>query len=175
MWGIDFVVDGSRVYPLEVNPRFQGSTRLLTELQYLGGEVPLVLAHVVGFMEGGQALLKRLSAHWGEPRPIHGAQIDLYSLEEEWSTVRGSLHPGVYEWNGAKGIHLREGMTVSDCQNPDEFVLSGTVPRTGTRVEPGSVLLRIQTQREIVDGQSDRLQPWAARLCDWVYDALSLS
>jgi hypothetical protein len=175
MWGVDFAVDGSRVYPLEVNPRFQGSTRLLTELQYLAGQVPLVLAHVVGFMEGGQALLKRLSAHWDSPQPIDGAQIDLYSLESDWSTVRGSLQPGVYEWNGAKGVYRREGMTVVDCQNADEFVLSGTVPRTGTRVEPGSVLLRIQTRREILDGQSDKLQPWAAQVCEWVYDALALS
>jgi formate-dependent phosphoribosylglycinamide formyltransferase (GAR transformylase) len=175
MWGIDFVVDGSRVYPLEVNPRFQGSTRLLTELQYLGGEVPLALAHVAGFLDGGQALLGRLRAHWGEPQPLDGAQIDLHTLESDWSTVRGSLQPGVYGWDGARGVYCREGMTIADCQTEDEFVLSGTVPRTGTRVEPGSVLLRIQTRREILDGQSDRLKPWASQVCGWVYRALELA
>jgi len=175
MWGIDFVVDGSRVYPLEVNPRFQGSTRLLTELQHVGGEVPLVLAHVVGFLDGGQDVLRRLRAHWREPQPLDGAQVDVHSLESDWSTVRGSLQPGVYQWDGARGLYRGEGMTVADCQDDDEFVLSGAVPRTGTRVEPGSVLLRIQTRREILDGQSDKLQPWFAQLCRWVYDALELS
>jgi len=58
MWGIDFVVDGSRVYPVEVNARWQGSTRLLTDLQYLDGQALLVLAHVAGFLEGGQTLVK---------------------------------------------------------------------------------------------------------------------
>jgi hypothetical protein len=169
------LVDGSRVFPLEVNSRFQGSIRLLTELQYLGGEVPLVLAHVVGFLDGGQALLRRLSSHWGDPQPVDGSQIDLHSLESDWSTVTGQLQPGVYQWDGAKGIHLREGMTIADCQHPDELVLTGTVPRTGTRVEPGSVVIHTQTPRGILDGQSDRLQPWAARLCDWVYDAQMLS
>ena len=175
MWGIDFVVDGSHVYPLEVNPRFQGSTRLLTELQYLGGEVPLVLAHVVGFMEGGQALLKRLSAYWGEPQPLDGAQLDLRSLEQGCSKVHGYLRPGVYRWEGNQGVYCREGMTVVDCQYDDEFVVSGNIPRVDTLVEPGAVLLRIQTKREILDGASNKLQPWAAELCQWAYDALALS
>jgi hypothetical protein len=175
MWGIDFVVDGQRVYPVEVNARFQGSTRMLTELQYLDGQAPLVLAHVAGFLDGGQSLLNRIRTHWSEPQPLDGAQIDLKSLEQDVSVVRGSLRSGVYAWDGARGIYRREGMSIADCQHPHEFTISGTVPRWGTRVEPGAVLVRIQTPREICDGQSNRLQPWASELCTWVYRALSLS
>ena len=89
--------------------------------------------------------------------------------------VRGSLGHGVYEWDGSTGIYRREGLTIAECHNPDEFVLAGTVPRTGTRVQPGAVLLRIQTFREILGAQSNQLQPWAARLCQWVYRMLALS
>ena len=89
--------------------------------------------------------------------------------------MRGSLRWGVYAWDGAKGIYRREGMSIADCQHPDECTVSGTVPRTGTRVEPGAVLARVQTPREILDGQSNRLRPWAAKLAAWVYRSLSLS
>jgi hypothetical protein len=175
MWGIDFVVDGSRVYPVEVNARFQGSTRLLTELQYLDGQAPLVLSHVASFLEGGQALVKRLSAHWRDPQPLVGSQIDLKSLEQDWSVVRGSLRYGVYEWNGSAGIYRREGITIADCKHPDEFVLTGTVPRVGTRVQPGAVVLRIQTLREVLGERSNQLLPWAVDVCKWVYRVLDLA
>jgi hypothetical protein len=175
LWGLDFVVDGSRVYPLEVNPRLQGSTPLLGELQHVEAEAPLLLAHVASFLEGGQDLLHRLAPHWGYPRPLYGARMALTSRESDWRVVRGSVSPGVYAWDGAQATYRREGLTVADCQAPDEFVVSGNVPRTGTWVEAGVGLCKIQTRREVLDGASNRLQAWAAEVCDWVYDALALS
>ena len=175
MWGIDFVVEGSRVYPLEVNPRFQGSTRLLTELEYLSGQAPLVLAHVLGFLEGGQDLLRRVRADLGGLKPLQGAQLDVRCREDEWSVVNGSLQAGVYRWADGQGIYLRPGMTIADCASRDEFVLTGTVPRRGTRLEPAAHLLRIQTPRSVLEGDSTRLQPWASSLTSWVYESLDVS
>ena len=163
------------MYPLEVNPRLQGSTSLLTELQHMGAQLPLMLAHVMSFLEGGQALLQRLAPQWGEPRPYDGAQMVLCSRASDWRVVRGAVRPGVYAWNGARATYRREGLTVADCRTADEFVVTGNVPRTGTRVEGGVGLCKIQTRRQVLDGASNRLQPWAAQVCDWVYDALALS
>jgi predicted ATP-grasp superfamily ATP-dependent carboligase len=175
LWGLDFVVDGSRVYPLEVNPRLQGSTPLLGELQHLEGQVPLALAHVASFLDGGPQLLQRLAPHWEDPRPLKGAKMVLVSRETDWCVVRGAVWPGVYAWDGAQATYRRVGLTVADCQTPDEFVVTGNVPRRGTRIEGDRGLCSIQTRREVLDGVSNRLQPWAAQVCDWVYEALDLS
>ncbi len=175
LWGIDFVVDGSAVYPLEINPRLQGSTPLLTELQHLSGEVPLMLAHLAAFLDGGRGLAKTLAQQWADPRPQRGAQMVLANRESDWRVVRGDVRPGVYACDGPGATYRRKGLTVADCQTPEEFVVTGNVPSKGTRVENGAGLCNIQTRRGVLDGASNKLQPWAARVCEWVYDALALS
>jgi len=175
LWGIDFVLDGLRVYPLEVNPRFQGSTRLLTELQHLHGQAPLWLAHVVGRVDAGRPLLERLGTRCWEPQPLDGAQMELRNREGRSCVVRGSLRPGVYVWDGAEGTYRREGLTVADCATDDEFVVTSSVPRPNTRVDASAFLCKIQTRREVLDGASNKLQTWAAQVCSWVYNALALS
>jgi hypothetical protein len=174
LWGIDFVVHRSRVYPLEVNPRFQGSTRLLTDLQHMQDRVPLWLAHVVGRLDGGQAFLQRLGPQCWEPQPLLGSQLEFRNRAGETRVVRGRLGPGVYRWSGAQGIYQRKGLSVADCRTEDEFVVTSSVPRINTQVEPETFLCKIQTPREVLDTASNKLQPWAERLCDWVYDALAL-
>jgi hypothetical protein len=175
LWGLDFAVDGTDVYPLELNPRLQGSTALLTELQHLNHETPLWLAHVVAHLEGGRKLLESLAPVWGEPQRLSGSQVSVLSRADDWRVVRGAVKPGVYAWDGAQATYLREGLTIADCRTTDEFVLTNNVPKAGTRCEARVGLCKIQTRREVADGASTKLQPWAQRLCDWVYDALSLS
>jgi hypothetical protein len=175
LWGLDLILDGSDVYPLDLNARLQGSTSLLTELQETEGEAPLLLAHAASFLENGPALLKRLAASWADPQPYHGAQIFLRSRKDDWCEVGGSVRPGVYAWDGTGASYRREGLTIADIQAADEFVLTRYMPRLGTRVEAGVVLCKILTRAQVLDGASNRLQPWAARLCEWVYDALALS
>jgi hypothetical protein len=175
MFGIDFVFDGQRVYPTEVNPRFPASWPMTTELQHLSSQVPLILAHVVGHMEGGQALLERLVPHWGQPQQVDGAHMRLYNRDTDWRVVTRSLRPGVYSWDGHQATYLRHGLTIFDCRADDEFVLTGNVPRANTRVAAGAHLCWIQTRSGLLADASNRLQPWAAELCDWLYDALALS
>ena len=175
LWGIDFVVDGSKVYPLEINPRLQGSTSLLSDLQQMSHQVPLMLAHLAAFMDGGADCLRRSARQWAHPQPQHGAQMVLCSRESDWRVVRGDVQPGVYAWEGSRGVYRRRGLTVADCQGPDEFVVIGNVPVQGTQVEPGVALCKIQTRREVLAGASNKLQPWAAQVCDWVYQAFDLS
>jgi len=175
MFGIDLVFDGQRVYPTEVNPRFPASWPMTIELQRMSAQVPLILAHVVGHMEGGQALLERLVPRWGQPQPVDGAQMRLYNRDNDWRVVTGSLRPGVYSWDGHRATFLRQGLTIADCRADDEFVLTGSVARADTRVEAGAHLCWIQTRRGVLADASNKLQPWAAALCDWLYDALSLS
>jgi len=50
IFGMDFLLNGDEVLALEINPRFQGSTMLLSLLQADRGEIPLAALHVMQFM-----------------------------------------------------------------------------------------------------------------------------
>jgi glutathione synthase/RimK-type ligase-like ATP-grasp enzyme len=174
LFGIDFVVDGPHVYPLEINPRLQGSTAILTELQNVSGQVPLWLLHVVGHLEGGQDLLRRLALPRDTPQPLCGSRMNIRNLTDDWCVVGGSLQPGIYAWEGATAIYRRPGLTVADCETPEEFVVTGGVPSQGKRIGPRAGLCEIFTRHAVLGGASNRLQPWAARVIEWVREALDL-
>ena len=175
-FGVDFVTDDSGVYPVEVNPRFQGSTHVLTQAQVMRDEAPLALAHVLAFLEiGGGAVLDRHLSGWGEPEPVDGAQMILYSKEGAPSVVHGRLEPGIYTLERDSVVFSRPGLALLDCQRAEEFAITCAIPREGTRVEPGAPLLKIQTPGQVLDTDSRELRPWASRVCDWAYDALALA
>jgi hypothetical protein len=177
LFGVDFVTDGSAVYPVEVNPRFQGSTQVLTQCQVMKDEIPLALAHVLQILEQGKSipiLSSRLISLYEEPSPLRGGQIILHSKEPTSTVVRGILYPGIYTFESGRPIYHRQGLSLADCRNADEFVLTCAIPRQGTRVEPRAPLLKIQTVRQILDTTTRFLQPWASTICQWAYNALAL-
>jgi len=175
LFGIDSVVDGPHVYPLEINPRLQGSTAILTELQNVSAQLPLWLVHVVGHLDGGQELLRRLELQRPTPGPLCGSRVNIRNLKNDWCEVGGLLQPGVYEWDGTQAAYRRAGLTVADCQAPDEFVVTGGVPTPGKRVGPRAGLCEIHTRHAVLDGASNRLQPWAEGVIEWVRAVLALA
>lgn len=176
LFGVDFVADESGVYPVEVNPRFQGSTHVLTQTQVMRDEVPLALAHVLEFLKDDKGVpFEQLPSWWDEPKPLNGAQMILHSKESIPRVVRGMLEPGVYGLEDDAVAFRREGVSLIDCQDTEEFVVTCAIPRPGTRVEPGAPLLKIQTLHGVLDMRTRALQPWASMVCKWAYSALALS
>lgn len=176
LFGVDFVADESGVYPVEVNPRFQGSTHVLTQTQVMRDQVPLALAHVLEFLKDDERVpFGQLPSWWGESEPLNGAQMILHSKESIPRVVRGMLGPGIYTLGDDAVAFRREGLSLIDCQDEEEFVVTCAIPKPGTRVEPGAPLLKIQTLRGVLDMRTRALQPWASKACEWAYDALALS
>ena len=176
LFGVDFVMDEAGLYPVEVNPRFQGSTHVLTLLHIMRGEPPLALAHVLEFLKrSGETFNVRLPLSSVEPEPLQGSHLILYSRESAQCIVQGLLRPGVYTWKDETIVYQRDGLTILDCHNVDEFVITCAVPAPDTQVEPGAPLLRIQSQRQLLDVETKMLQPWASKICKRVYEILALS
>jgi hypothetical protein len=175
LFGIDFVTDGSAIYPVEVNPRFQGSTQLLTLEQTLNNQIPLALAHVVGMMEPrDQTSTEMYTSDFDEPNPLIGAQMILHNQNPISTIVQGHLYPGIYTVKDNKVIFCRQAFSLMECRDTNEFLITCAVPVPGTRVEPKSPLLKIQTHRQILDTYTGSLQPWASGVCYWALTSLAL-
>ena len=78
IFGIDVAISGDDVVVLDVNPRMQGSTWLLSELEVDRGAVPTVVRHCLELLGGpvGEQSERELAAaahlvvHWDGPDPL---------------------------------------------------------------------------------------------------------
>lgn len=176
LFGIDFVTHGTAVFPVDINPRFQGSTQLLTQLESAEGRVPVPLLHVLHFLPNERkALASAAAAVLQEPVPLSGAQINLHSRERQRCIVQGTLQPGIHGLENDRVVYRRNGLVLSDCRGDSEFLVTCAVPRTGTQIEPGAPLLKLQTKTAVLEDDCRRLQGRWANVCQWAYDALQMS
>ncbi|QNJ92564.1 ATP-grasp domain-containing protein [Mycolicibacterium fluoranthenivorans] len=138
-FGIDYIVNGDRVYFAEVNPRFQGSTMMSSRISASKGEPCLVLEHVAAWLG--------VPASESYDRSI----IDLVGCTDDVSNV-------VVHWTGddvselnsqklACGVDTVVGGVTADvmippgvCSEPESVVARFTIPRSvsrdGSSVDP---------------------------------------
>jgi len=173
MFGIDFLVQGINVYPMEINPRFQGSTHILTQGELIDGRLPLVLFHILEFMDRDTSSLAK-DLCFPEPHPIKGAQIVVYNKEDKECIVRGHLSPGVYRLVDGQLRFVRQGLSLFECMEQGEFVVTCAVPQIGRTVRSRSPLLKIQTFEQILNMNTNRLNAWASTIVQEVYRAMAL-
>lgn len=129
MFGADFVWDGSVLWLLELNLRFQGSTPLLARLERGAGLAPLVAAHLETFAPGSFP-----SDELPPPRPtraLRGAQIMVYQPEPAPVRLRAAPPGG--------GLSGAPDFTWSEA------------PLPGARVHPRAPLGRLVTARRVLD------------------------
>ncbi|MFC2061335.1 ATP-grasp domain-containing protein [Elusimicrobiota bacterium] len=139
MMGIDFIVYEGKLYPVEINPRFQNSTSLLTLLEIKEGKIPLVLRHLKQF----DRLFDDIPDMDGFSCSFDGAQITLHNLEDKDITVINTVKPGVYYCEDGDIKYRKEGHSLLDCREDSDFVICCGVPEEGTILEPGSPLFKI--------------------------------
>jgi hypothetical protein len=126
IFGVDVAVDGERVALLEVNPRIQGSSWLLSMIQQRQGDVPVLIQHV-------QALL--------------GMPLGTPFLDAEPLRAAGSHL--LVRWKGAPGVVLDRPALATTATIT-------AMPAKGTRIEPGAILARIEAGHSLTapDGRS---------------------
>jgi hypothetical protein len=173
-FGIDFVVsaDKQTAYATDLNPRWLGSTAFATQAEQLAGRTPLAaldLAAQLGVISETEAL--RLGEQCGEP--LHGSQLVLYAKGPDWSEVKATIPPGIWEYRDGDTRFVRDGVRLSDCASEQEYLVTGGVPRLGLRIETGSHLLRIYSRQAVLSDGGDLL-PWARAACQSVYNSIAL-
>lgn len=85
IFGVDFIFDGERLFALEVNPRFQGSTAHLTTLERETSRISTAHAHLEAF-----GLLRRSPSRGCTPEPLSGSELVMWNSGREFAanTVR---------------------------------------------------------------------------------------
>lgn len=144
VFGVDFVVDGARAVALEVNPRLQGSTWLLAELERAAGRATIGDRHVAASIG---------AAGPAEPpaADLDGAMVVLHHLGDAPLPAGSAVAPGVHHVDAAGRLEWRRpGLSPADCRTRDELVIGG-LAASGTVVEPGAVVARISSPASLLE------------------------
>ena len=164
LFGMDFLLNGDKVLALEINPRFQGSTMLLSLLQVDRGEVPLAALHVMQFM----GLIEELTQDFFEQSkrmyrtPYKGAHVIVHSLKGEPYLIEHDLKAGIYTLVNDAIERVRNGTTFRDIKSPDEWCILGNLPEIGTKICQEARFAMIQTHESVLDSHLKQLEPYAA-------------
>jgi hypothetical protein len=164
LFGMDFLLNGDEVLALEINPRFQGSTMLLSLLQVDRGEVPLAALHVMQFM----GLIEEFTQDFFEQSkriyrtPYKGAHVIVHSLKDGPYCIEHDMKAGIYTLVNNAIERVRNGTTYRDIKSSDEWCILGNLPEIATKIWQEARFAMIQTRESVLDSHLKQLEPYAA-------------
>lgn len=168
-YGVDYIVDGSEVWALEVNPRLQGSSWLLGELEMAAGRAPLMVDH----------FLELLDVPTARPAASAARQAKGGVLIVRWSgtspvSIRDRPRPGIHAI-GPDGTleYRRPGIGLLECGEGD-FVITGLPPAANARVEPGAPLARVASWERLGGSDGRSLTAFGSRMVGAVLGGFGL-
>jgi hypothetical protein len=178
VFGMDLIVKDGKVYPVEINPRFQNSTSLFTVLESMqaGRKGSLFLLHAAEFLQKNDKVMRKYVKEFPFEelmKPLKGSQIILHNHVRQ-NVITGELTPGVYSREGRKLTLQKEGAALADCRRTDFLVTCG-IPASFVTVEPNAPICKIQSLKEALQPQGKRsLSPEMKRAVAAVYAGLKL-
>ncbi|MBK9749688.1 MAG: ATP-grasp domain-containing protein [Chloroflexi bacterium] len=175
IFGVDFVANRDGAYVVDVNPRFQGSTSLLTQLELKAGSITTVEKHISHYL-GETPTFNIEQPKRFEKKEVskflRGAQIILHLLNKAPVEISGGVSSGIYSFENNVLSFVREGVSVLECRSPMEFALTCAVPLGGTKILPNAPLAKLVFPRSVVDSSFRRLQPDISALTRAIYRQL---
>ncbi|MEW5768183.1 MAG: ATP-grasp domain-containing protein [bacterium] len=169
IFGLDFILHpSSKVYLVEINPRFTNSIPIFTKLQLMAAEIPLLALHILEF-------LKLLPAKGELPQRVghikSGGQLILHNLEGKICTVGQGFRSGIYRIEREQLKWLKEGCSIEDCGSEDEFLI--ITASEGKQINPDIEYARIQTLGRILDIDL-KLKPDLKKMVRQIYAAMKV-
>ena len=166
VFGMDFLLDGDQALALEINPRSQGSTELLSRLQLMRDEIPLVALQLLQHLElvdqVPEDALDALSQAWA--RPYKGAHLIVHHLGVAPITAAAGLAPGVHVLAHGEARRLRGGEAVDRLAPRGEWLVLNNLPAPGARVDPDARLAMLETRDRVTSPDLRGLLPAADAL-----------
>ena len=159
-----------------MNPRFQKLTSILTIMENRERRFPLAEIHILEFIDKRDfSRLKEAKEAVATLREaLEGEQLILHNNKDSSSRIGGELSPGVYNLEGGNLRFVREGLSVLDCRNIDEFVITCSVPERGKLIEKDAPLLKLQSLGSFLNSDLKNLNSRTKRIVKRIYERLSL-
>lgn len=178
IFGMDYLISGREVFPIEINPRLQNSTSLLTSLELEGasGADPLVSLHIAQFLIGQDKELDRMLSSVrqdGFMHPLKGSQVVLHNPLQE-SVVTGNLLPGLYRLENGTITFVRSEASLTRSVPENTFLICSGVLSPGYKVAPNAPLCKIETKRRVLQGNRKSLNREFSSIVRAVYRAIGL-
>lgn len=163
IFGIDFIYNlkDKVLYPLEINPRMQGSTALLARYQL------------------ARKALRLVELYASEAQPVYNAErvdaafILLHNLSNKGLKIENSIASGIYTFAYPQGkLKLKYlGDKKIFPTDPNELLVLGC-PLEGTVIEPGAGIMRIEFSSAILKKKGTYLKKLYAKLATDMYNNL---
>lgn len=177
LFGMDHMVRGGDVFPVEINPRLQNSTSLLTVLENIErpDEDTLMALHLAQFFTGHDPAGEMLASLAPDEflKPVKGSQVILHNPLQR-SIVGEGFVPGVYRLKGPDLQLLEPGGAMPEDMPEDAFLVSCGVPVEGCLVEPNAPLCKIESRGPAVADDMNSLSRHSRERIRAVYGKLGL-
>ena len=160
LFGVDLLVNGREVLVLEINPRLQGSTWMLSELEFELGRVPLAFRHFLELLGFRTDFFD--SGCFGAENSAAFAIV--HSMAKEPIVSSHKLSSGVYTLSEeGRLIRCRDGDGLLGLRS-EEVLIFGAPPRHSAVVMPDSALVRFATRARLAESDGRSLTSLGRRI-----------
>ncbi len=150
----------------DLNSRCPGSIRMITELEMLNNEIPIVLIQMLQFLDIDFNVTKCLQEFSSA-----ASMMVMHSLQLKPTFDEFSIKPGIFRFDGNHWVWNRHGFRLEDFKNSEEILLTGGVPSGKYEIKPEAPLGRIWMKKTIVNEQMI-VTPEAIRIGQEMYNMM---
>lgn len=162
--GLDFLPDNDSLLALELNPRLQASSVLLSEVEHAAGTPLTLQCHAASACHQSWAQPAESSA-------VEAAQVSCIIDDRARHRDRNALSPGVYSVDTERLTFTRPGIGLQDLSTADEIVLVTEAADPVAPDQSDRVRVRWLCRRRVLT-ESGQLGPWAVGVQNLIAAAL---
>lgn len=145
LFGLDFMIQGDSIVLLEINARQTMSVPFNSTLQESKGQVPLILLHIVEFLDIDFEL-DRESYNMENTLPFEAAQLILRNKSNKDIEIKNEFKSGEYTIDGSNLVLRNPGLYIDKIEK-DNLVIN--TKSKGTRISQGDEMARIQIKKNL--------------------------
>jgi len=163
-FGVDFIVENktNKVYVLEINPRFTGSTFIHTCLADKKAKIPFVALHLCSYLDCLPESFDIEEYEQGMENIWEGGASYIRNKENNSVQIIEAPRPGIYKINKNSIEFVREDYSLHDLPTKDHFLLTKLYPlkrNLSTKIL-NNILCKIYSLEVMFDGNSKILDKY---------------
>lgn len=170
IFGVDFVLNGEDAYIIEINPRIQGSTWLLSEIELLSGRVPILLKHTMLILE--EKAIYENTKELVKSNTIGASYLLIRSTFNKPIKLHHNFHIGAYAFDSMDMLQWKHECTGLIELNDDEILVFGLPIHRDAIIEPGSVIVRIASKQQLITDDGQYLTSFGHKVVKAIKDEL---